>query len=45
MRKKHRNDYNHGKRGHIGGNPRYRGKGFQKGDRAKEKARSRDTGE
>lgn len=38
MRAKHRKDKNHGKNGWVGGNPRYRGKGFQKGDRAKVKA-------
>jgi len=38
MRVKHRNDYNHGKNGWIGGNPRYSGKGFKKGDRPKANA-------
>jgi hypothetical protein len=33
MRAKHRNDKNHGRNGWVGGNPRYAGKGFKKGDR------------
>jgi len=36
MKKKHKRDQNHGKDGYIGGNPRYAGKGFKKGDRAKD---------
>ncbi len=28
MRAKHQKDYNHGKNGMIGGNPRYRDKGW-----------------
>ncbi len=33
MRQKHRNDYNHGKHGWIGGNPRYgRSRGHRRGD-------------
>lgn len=43
MRTKHRNDQNHGKNGWVGGNPRYAGKGFKKGDRNKDKAQSRKT--
>jgi hypothetical protein len=27
MRQKHRNDQNHGKNGHVAGNPRYNGEG------------------
>jgi hypothetical protein len=35
MRKKHRNDKNHGKDGWVGGNPRYgKARGSRKGDRA-----------
>jgi len=41
MKKKHRNDKNHGRNGWVGGNPRYAGKGFKKGDRAKAKAEAR----
>jgi hypothetical protein len=41
MRSKHRNDKNHGKNGWVGGNPRYRGKGFQKGQRASTKQKER----
>lgn len=41
MRAKHRNDKNHGRNGWVGGNPRYAGKGFKKGDRAKSKAEAR----
>jgi len=38
MRRKHRNDKNHGKNGWIGGNPRYgKSKGFRKGQRASTK--------
>jgi hypothetical protein len=37
MKKKHRNDKNHGRNGWVGGNPRYAGKGFKKGDREKDK--------
>jgi hypothetical protein len=37
MKRKHRNDSNHGRNGFVGGNPRYNGKGFKKGDRAKAK--------
>jgi hypothetical protein len=37
MKPKHRKDQNHGKSGRVGGNPRYAGKGFQKGDRAKKR--------
>lgn len=34
MRKKHRNDYNHGKNGYVTGNPRYgKSRGSQKPDR------------
>lgn len=38
MRIKHKNDYNHERRGWVGGNPRY-GKacGHRKADRAKDK--------
>jgi len=35
MKAKHRKDKNHSQNGWVGGNPRYRGKGFQKGERAK----------
>ncbi len=38
MRTKHRNDKNHGRNGWVGGNPRYAGKGFKKGDRRKSNA-------
>lgn len=38
MRVKHRKDYNNGKNGWVGGNPRYAGKGFKKGDRPKANA-------
>jgi hypothetical protein len=40
-RPKHRKDKNHGKNGWVGGNPRYAGKGFKKGDRSKDKAAAR----
>ena len=43
MQVKHRNDKNHGKNGWVGGNPRYAGKGFKKGDRNKDKASARKT--
>lgn len=45
MRTKHRNDKNHGRNGHVGGNPRYAGKGFKKGDRAKAKQQSKGLDE
>jgi hypothetical protein len=39
VRKKNRNDYNHGKDGWVGGNPRYgRKRGFRKSDQPKDKA-------
>jgi len=41
MKQKHRNDKNHGRNGWVGGNPRYAGKGYKKGDRAKAKAATR----
>jgi hypothetical protein len=41
MRTKHRNDYNNGKDGWVSGNPRYRGKGHHKGDRATTKDQTR----
>lgn len=38
MRRKHRNDYNHGRDGWIGGNPRYgKHRGHRRGSRAKDK--------
>lgn len=40
MKKKHRRDKNHGKQGWVGGNPRYRGNGNFKPDRAKIKRQS-----
>jgi hypothetical protein len=40
-RPKHRRDKNHGKNGWVGGNPRYAGKGFKKGDRTKDKQAAR----
>ena len=40
MRSKHRNDYNHGKNGYVGGNPRSgKAKGNFKGERAKDKTK------
>jgi hypothetical protein len=38
MKAKHPKDANHGRRGWVGGNPRYAGKGFKKGDRSKDNA-------
>lgn len=40
-RPKHRKDKNHGRNGWVGGNPRYAGKGFKKGDRTKDKQAAR----
>lgn len=38
MKTKHRNDYNHGKNGWVGGNPRYgKSKGNWRGGRAADK--------
>lgn len=38
MRRKHRNDHNHGKNGMVAGNPRYgKAKGANKGKRAAER--------
>ncbi len=46
MRTKHRKDYNHGKHGMIGGNPRYgKRRGFFKGQRAADKAKARKDAE
>lgn len=45
MKRKHRNDKNHGRNGYVGGNPRYAGKGFQKGDRPKVKQADRRSEE
>jgi len=43
MRQKHRRDKNNGKNGLVSGNPRYRGKGHHKGNRAKERVNARRT--
>lgn len=38
MKRKHRNDQNHGKNGWVGGNPRYgKSNGHRKGNRAADK--------
>lgn len=42
MRKKHRNDHNHGKQGWIGGNPRHgRARGHRRAEAPKLKAQFR----
>lgn len=44
MRKKHRNDQNHGKNGLIGGNPRYgRRRGHRRGQAPADKRAARKT--
>jgi len=42
-RRKHRKDKNHGRSGMVGGNARYAGKGYKKGDRAKANSEARQA--